>query len=372
MAPLSKKRFFSKGPFSSAKLVLQDGTVFSGQSIGSPQSIAGETVFCTGMVGYEQSLTDPSFSGQLLCFTYPMIGNYGVPRMKRKNGLQPFFESDRVQVSGVIVSETSQQPSHWNSIQSFSDWLKEEKIPGIAGIDTRKLTQHLRTKGSMLGKIVVNHQSVDWFDPNQTNLVESVSCTKPKQFGSFPTKVVLVDCGAKNNIVRSLLKRKISVLKVPWDFDFASEQNGLEFDGVVVSNGPGDPVQCTKTIYNIQNYLLQKKPFFGICLGNQLLALSIDAKTFKLKFGHRSQNQPCQLAGEKRAFITSQNHGFAVNPKTLPRHWKEWFVNANDGSNEGIVCDNRPFRSVQFHPEATPGPVDTNFLFDEFKRELRK
>ncbi len=371
MPPSFKKRFFSKGTFfSPARLVLKDGTVFGGQSFGAPKSIAGETVFCTGMVGYEQSLTDPSFAGQLLCFTYPMIGNYGVPRVKKKNGLQPFFESDQIQVAGVIVSEFSREPSHWNSQQAFSEWLKKEGIPGIAGIDTRKLTQHLRTKGAMLGKIVVGGKNPEWFDPNQFNIVEKVSCEKPKQFGTFFTKVVLVDCGAKNNIIRSLLKRKISVIKVPWNFDFVDSD--LELDGVLVSNGPGDPTYCTETIQNIQKYLPQRKPLFGICLGNQLLALAIGAKTYKLKFGHRSQNQPCQLAGEKRAFITSQNHGFAVNPKTLPRHWKEWFTNANDGSNEGILCDNRPFRSVQFHPEATPGPVDTNFLFDEFKRELRK
>lgn len=371
MLPSFKKRFFSKGPFfSPAKLVLKDGTVFEGHSIGAPKSVAGETVFCTGMVGYEQSLTDPSFAGQLLCFTYPMIGNYGVPRVKKKNGLQPFFESDQIRVSGVIVSEASKEPSHWNSFQSFSSWLKSEEIPGIAGIDTRKLTQHLRTKGAMLGKILVNGNDCDWFDPNKTNLVENVSCTQPKQFGDFPTKTVLVDCGAKNNIVRSLLKRKISVLKVPWNFDFA--ESDLEFDGVLVSNGPGNPTYCTETIRNIRKYLPQRKPLFGICLGNQLLALAIGAKTYKLKFGHRGQNQPCQLVGEQKAFITSQNHGFAVSPKTLPRHWKEWFANANDGSNEGIVCDNRPFRSVQFHPEAAPGPVDTNFLFDDFKKELRK
>lgn len=353
-----------------ARLVLEDGAVFEGYSIGAQKSVAGETVFCTGMVGYEQSLTDPSFSGQLVCFTYPLIGNYGVPPQKRENGLLAFFESGKIHARGVLVSECAQNSSHWNSRQNFSDWLKKQGIPGIAGIDTRKLVQHLRSKGTLLGKILVKNQPAEWFDPNQTSLVETVSTQKIQQFGNYKTKVLLADCGAKNNIIRCLLRRKISVIKAPWNFDFA--ESDLGFDGVVLSNGPGNPKYCAKTVQNIQNYLPQKKPLFGICLGHQLLALAIGAKTYKLKFGHRGQNQPCQLAGEKKGFITSQNHGFCVNPKTLPPHWKEWFFNANDKSNEGILCDNKPFRSVQFHPEATPGPTDTAFLFDEFKKELRK
>ncbi len=357
-------------PSLSARLELEDGTVFSGTSFGAPVSRAGETVFCTGMVGYEHSLTDPSFCGQLLAFTYPLIGNYGVSPESQKDKLAEFFESDRVQAAGVIVQEACKKPSHWNSRQTLSDWLDQNNVAGIEGVDTRALTTHLRTHGSMLGRIVVEKKEVDWFDPNRTNLVEQVSTKRVEHFGSGKTRVALIDCGAKNNIVRSLLARGLSVAKVPWNYDLLNAD--FEFDGVMASNGPGDPTKCAKTVQTIRSALEQKKPFFGICLGNQLLALAIGAKTYKLKFGHRSQNQPVVLTGENRGFVTSQNHGFAVDAKTLPRGWAEWFSNLNDQSNEGIFCKKQFACSVQFHPEAIPGPVDTAFLFDEFKQVLRR
>lgn len=352
-----------------AKLVLEDGSEFSGVSFGFEKSAAGEVVFNTGMVGYNESLTDSSYAGQILCFTFPLIGNYGVPRKEKLGGVEKFFESEKIHVTGIVVNNYSNDYSHWNAKNSLSDWLIEEKVPAITGIDTRALTKRLRENGVLLGKIVVGKEDVPFFDPNKENLAAKVSCAQPVTYGTSGKKVLLIDCGAKNNIVRSLLNRDVSVIRVPAEFDFF--ENKIDFDGVVVSNGPGDPKMCTKTISLLQHVLKNETPTFGICLGNQLLALSIGADTFKLKFGHRSQNQPCVLSGTKNCFITSQNHGFAVDKKTLPKQWEEWFVNLNDGTNEGIRHKNKPFSSVQFHPEATPGPLDTGFLFDEFLKELK-
>lgn len=354
--------------FFSAKLVLKDGSEFEGVSFGAKKSVCGEVVFNTGMVGYNESLTDPSYCGQILCFTYPLIGNYGVPEFKKENGLETFFESHKIHASGLVVNNYSEKFSHWNAKNSLSEWLQKEGVPAITGVDTRALTKRLREKGVMSGKIVVE-KDVPFFDPNAENLAKKVSCTEPIVYGERGKKILLIDCGAKNNIIRSLLKRNATVIRVPLEYHFFESKT--DFDAVVVSNGPGDPKQCTKTISLIKRVLDKEIPLFGICLGNQLLSLAIGADTYKLKYGHRSQNQPCVLSGTKKCFITSQNHGFAVNKKTLPSGWSEWFYNLNDSTNEGIRHKSKPFMSVQFHPEATPGPVDTGFLFDEFLKEVK-
>ncbi len=349
-----------------ARLELEDGSVFHGFSFGAMKPVAGEVVFNTGMVGYPESFTDPSYHGQILVLTYPLIGNYGVPAPRMESGLDQVFESDRIHISGLIVSEYSQEYSHWQATCSLSQWLIEQEVPAVYGIDTRMLTKRLRDEGTMLGRIVFFNEEVNFFDPNQYNLAERVSIKEPSEYGEGDKTVLLLDCGCKYNIIRSLLQRRLRVRRVPWDYDFTHDL----FDGIVISNGPGDPKMCRTTIENIRKMLKRNIPIFGICLGNQILALAAGADTYKLKFGHRSQNQPCVQVGSKRCYITSQNHGFAVDGRTLPKGWQPWFINANDGTNEGIRHVRKPFMSVQFHPEAAPGPVDTGFLFDEFTKML--
>ncbi len=348
------------------RLVLEDGTVFEGKSFGYDKSVAGEVVFYTAMTGYPESLTDPSYTGQILVSTYPLIGNYGVPSDVKKNGINEFYESHKIHISGLIISDYSFEYSHWNAIKSLSDWLKEYEIPGIYDIDTRALTKILREKGSMLGKIEFEGQAVDFYDPNKENLVAIASTKEKTVYGNGEHKVVLVDCGVKNNIIRCLLKRNTTVIRVPWDYNF----NGEEFDGVFISNGPGDPAICDVTVKNIREIISKNIPVMGICLGNQLLALAAGAKTYKLKYGHRSHNQPVLLAGTNRCFITSQNHGYAVAPESLPDEWEPLFTNVNDNTNEGIRHKTKPFFSTQFHPEASSGPVDTEFLFDDFIQNI--
>ncbi len=355
-----------------AKLVLEDGSVFEGESFGFPQSTSGEVVFNTGMVGYYESLTDPSYLGQILCLTYPLIGNYGIPNGKNSQKIHEFFESDKIQAQALVVGQYSDNFSHFEAKKSLAGWLKEEKIPAITGIDVRSLTKKLREKGVMLGKIVVEGKDTEFFDPNKENLVEKVSIKKPVIYGekNKGKRIVLIDCGVKNNIIRSLLARNCIVHRVPWDYDFFAK--GLEFDAVVVSNGPGDPKMCTPTVSIIKKAMQKEIPLFGICLGNQLLALAAGGDTFKLKYGHRGQNQPCIMAGTNSCIVTSQNHGFAVDMKSLAQNeWKEWFSNLNDNTNEGIIHRTKPFMSVQFHPEASPGPTDAGFLFDEFLRKVK-
>jgi len=352
------------------KLILEDNTTFYGKTFGFENSTSGEVVFNTGMVGYPESLTDPSYKGQILTLTYPLIGNYGVPGNEAENNLLKNFESEKIHVSGLIVSDYSFEYSHWNAKKSLSEWLIENKVPAIYGIDTRALTKILREKGTMLGKIVFGDDKIALYDPNKDNLVSMVS-TKEKiiyENKNSKYKVVLVDCGVKHNIIRCLLKRGVSVVRVSWDYDFNKE----EYDAVFVSNGPGDPKKCEATISNLKKALSGKKPIMGICLGNQLLALASGGNTYKLKYGHRSQNQPCIEVGTKRCYITSQNHGFAVDDKALPSDWEPWFVNANDGTNEGIKHKSKPFFSVQFHPEASAGPQDTEFLFDKLIEIIKK
>lgn len=340
-------------------LLLEDGTFFEGEIKGARKSVSGEVVFNTGMVGYLESLTDPSYYGQILVFTYPLIGNYGI--------CPEYFESDRIQVKALISSSICDSPSHWSSQKTLEEWLKEEGIPALTGIPTRTLTKILRERGTMLGKIIVNGKEPEFYDPNKENIVKYVSCNQVKEYGKGKNKVILVDCGVKKSIINALVRRDIKVFVVPWDFDFEK----IDFDGIVISNGPGNPEMCDKTIQNVRKFLNEDKPILGICLGHQILALSAGAETYKLKYGHRSQNQPCIEIKTKRCYITSQNHGFAVKDK-LKEDWEVWFLNANDGTIEGMRHKRKPFLSVQFHPEGSPGPKDTEFVFDEFVNLVKR
>lgn len=344
------------------KLVLEDGTVFEGKSFGSYKSMTGEVVFNTAMTGYPESLTDPSYEGQILVSTFPLIGNYGVPGDEKENEIPLYHESDRIHISGLIVSDYSFEHSHWNSKGSLSDWLKEYEVPGIYGIDTRELTKILREKGSMLGKIEVEGETIDFNDPNKENLVAQVSISEKKTYGNGKHKITLVDTGAKYNILRCLLKRDTTVTVVPWDYDFTQD----DYDGVMLSNGPGDPEMATKTVENIKKAIEIGKPIFGICLGNQLLAIAGGASTYKLKYGHRAHNHPVIKVGTDTCYITSQNHGYAIDGDTMPAEWEVAYTNINDKSVEGVRHKSKPFFSTQFHPEAKGGPTDTEFLFDEF------
>ncbi len=345
------------------RLILEDGSEFPGTIFGNPASISGEVVFTTGMVGYNETVTDPSFRGQIIVFTYPLIGNYGVPADARDNlGLPAHFESVRSHAAGVVVANLSNDTSHWSATRSFDDYLRESNICGITGIDTRTLTQKLRSGGSIVGKIIVGGADVPFDDPNTRNLVAEVSIGEPCDYGGDGPRVVLVDTGVKTNIIRQLVGAGARVRRVPWNHDFFDEP----FDGLFIGNGPGNPKMAEETVQHLRRALADRVPTFGICMGHQLLALAAGADTYKLKFGHRSQNQPCVEVGTNRCYITSQNHGFAVNGDTLPEGWRQWFVNANDGTNEGIRHEYKPVRSVQFHPEAAPGPRDTLDLFHRF------
>jgi carbamoyl-phosphate synthase small subunit len=342
-------------------LVLEDGTQFEGRSFGYTKAIAGEVVFSTGMVGYPEAFTDASFAGQILISTYPLIGNYGVPSPS-------YWESDRIHIAGLIVSDYIDTPFHSQSTMNLSAWLQQEEIPALEIKDTRLLTQYIRTHGTMLGKIIFD-TDIPFHDPNDDNLVASVSTSHVHTQGEGDITIALIDCGRKRNITNSLLERNVRVITVPWDYDLFSPSCDFSFDALLISNGPGNPKMAQQTIQTIQKALDQRIPTLGICLGHQLLALAAGGDTFKLKFGHRSQNQPCLLRDSKRCYITTQNHGFAVG--TLPPDFVPWFINANDGSNEGMQHIEYPFLSVQFHPEATPGPQDTEWVFDHFLEKVR-
>ena len=347
------------------KLVLQNGRTMEGWGFGYDGPCDGEVVFSTAMVGYTESLTDPSFEGQILCLTYPILGNYGIAEMRKDaDRLLKGFESERIHIRGLIVTDYSEEYSHWDAVESLGAWMEQYKVPGICGIDTRQLTQILREEGSMLGRIVPadDDSPFEVADPNRENQVSKVSCQEPIHYGSGDKKVVLVDCGVKHMILRNLIIRGVEVIRVPWDYDF----NQLEWDGLFISNGPGDPVHCAVTVENIRKAMRKDKPICGICLGNQLLGLAAGATTYKLKYGHRSHNQPVRQAGTAKCYITAQNHGYAIREDSLPEGWEPYFINMNDGTNEGIRHKSKPFFSAQFHPEASSGPEDTEFIFDDF------
>ncbi len=348
------------------KLILKDSSVWEGRSFGYEKSVSGELVFTTSMVGYPESLTDPSYHGQILVMTYPLMGNYGVPDKKS-------WESDKIQISGLVVSSYIGEPSHFESQKTLGKWLKEQNVPALEIKDTRQLTLYLREHGVVLGKMEIKAK-VKFEDPNLRNLSAEVCVKKPKIYGQSNLSssrkaektVVVLDCGIKQNIIRELVKRKVKVILAPWDFDpFAKK---LKFHGIVISNGPGDPKMCSATILTVKKVLTKKLPIFGICLGNQILALAAGGDTGKMKFGHRGQNQPVSLVGTNKCYLTTQNHGFEV--KKVPAGFKPWFINLNDKTNEGIIHQTKPFMSVQFHPESCPGPLDTAWLFDEFVKRL--
>lgn len=350
------------------RLILEDGSVFPAQSFGYRKSVSGELVFYTAMTGYPESLTDPSYKGQILVPTYPMIGNYGVPPGDEENGISRFFESDRIQCTALVISDYSEHCSHWDSQLSLGEWLKREGVPGLCGVDTRALAKKLREKGSMLGKIVFGEEDIPFYNPDKDNLVAMVSTPEVRYYGKGRYKVLMVDCGMKSNILRCLLKHDVTVKRVPWDYDFTGE----DYDGLFVSNGPGDPVMCRATVEHLKVAMQGDRPIMGICLGNQLLALAAGARTYKLKYGHRSHNQPVRVLDTHKCYITSQNHGFAIDEKTLPEDWEQLFTNLNDGTNEGIRHRTKPFFSTQFHPEASSGPVDTESLFAVFVDNIKK
>jgi carbamoyl-phosphate synthase small subunit len=379
-AQAKQQQSSASGGFASyrpARLELEDGSCFEGKAFGALRSVSGEVVFSTGMVGYPESLTDPSYCGQLMTLTYPLIGNYGVPRRDDDDPLCAGFESAKIQAQALVIQNLSRDYSHWNAHRSLDQWLTEEGVPGITGVDVRALTRRLRNSGTLKGRLLIDGSpdreevaNSPYQDPGKRNVVAEVSCQQPVYHRcgiDAAPRVILVDCGAKTSITRSLLQRGADVLQVPWDHDFVSESG----DAVLLSNGPGDPKMAKQTIENIRRALEGDRPLMGICLGNQLLALAAGFDTYKLDFGHRGQNQPCIEVGTSRCWVTSQNHGYAVDGTRVPEGWAQWFVNANDGSNEGIRHLEKPFFSVQFHPEANPGPLDAAELFDRLLEVAR-
>ena len=344
-----------------SRLILESGEEFVGFSPSWQRDVFfGEVVFSTGMTGYVESLTDPSYAGQILTFTYPLIGNYGVPRSE-------VWESEKIQASGVVIGTMSPWMSHWDAECLFQDWLREQNVPLITGVDTRALTKVLRKQGVAVGAIVSDHKRPKTF-PNleKVHFVKKVSVFEKEEYGSGVKKVIAVDCGMKNNILRCFAKWPIRVDRVPYDYDYSEE----DYDGLFLSNGPGNPVMCQETIAILRKALLRKKPIFGICLGAQLLALAIGAKTYKLPFGHRGHNQPCRDLKTHSCLLTSQNHGYAIEEKSLPKNWRVSFRNMNDDSVEGIEHKTLPYFAVQFHPESSPGPMDAEYLFERFFQTL--
>ncbi len=349
-------------------LVLENGRIFEGDSIGSDIDVCGEVVFNTGMVGYPEGFTDPSYYGQILTMTYPMIGNYGVPK-------RDSWESDRLQIRGLVVSSYIENKSHFQAVMTLDLWLKKERIPALTNIDTRTLTKIIREFGVMKGQITFKQPrtaGLFFDDINSENLLRYVSCKKPIVYKGGRFRILTIDCGLKENQLRIWKKLNATVIRMPWDYDIFSSDNKYDFDAIFITNGPGDPKQAKTTIKVVREALKHEIPIFGICLGNQILALACGADTFKLKYGHRGQNQPVKDVLTNRCFITSQNHGFAVDLKTLPEGWIPWFTNLNDNTNEGIRHKNLPFIGCQFHPEAAPGPTDTEWLFQYFLAEAKK
>jgi len=363
-----------------AKLILEDGSVFDGVGFGYPSEIAGEVVFNTGMVGYTETLTDPSYRGQILCMTYPLVGNYGVPSfdVKDEYGLPKFFESNKIQIKALVIHDLSDIASHWSCTKTLDQWLYGEKIPGIYGIDTRELTKKLRVHGVMMGAVVVSESPVDDSQAKKAlanakyeglNFMPEVSTSEPQEYGdSSKDCVVVLDTGVKYSIIRNIMRTGYRVVRLPWD---ATYEQVMSYNpkGVVISNGPGDPKVCTSTIKTATKLIKTSTPTLGICLGNQILALAGGANTYKLKFGHRGQNKPCIDKRDSQVYVTSQNHGYGIDPKSLSKTgFKVWFENADDDTVEGIEHKSKPVIAVQFHPEASPGPYDCMFVFDRFKQ----
>ncbi|MCH8833957.1 MAG: glutamine-hydrolyzing carbamoyl-phosphate synthase small subunit [Thaumarchaeota archaeon] len=361
------------------KLILDDGTVFDGMGFGFSTTTVGEIVFNTGMVGYTETLTDPSYSGQILTLTYPLVGNYGVPNPKIKDddGIQKFFESDKIQVRGLAIHELSLVASHWKLSMTLDEWFYNEKIPGISGIDTRALTKKLRSKGVMMAALVVSDNEVDVeqvknklaaaTNYNSVEFMDQVSTKSEQVFGDEKESVVVIDTGTKNAILRNIRNIGYKVIKVPWD---TSIEKILSYKpkGVVISNGPGDPQKCPETIKTAKSLIEKNIPTLGICLGAQILGLAGQASTYKLKYGHRGQNKSCVNLDNNQVYVTSQNHGYCISPESLKdSEFDLWFTNADDKTVEGIKHKKQKCIAVQFHPEASPGPYDCKFIFEELK-----
>ncbi|KAL8817701.1 MAG: hypothetical protein Q9223_003513 [Gallowayella weberi] len=356
-----------------ATFTIRDGPIFNGKSFGAKSNISGEAVFTTSLVGYPESLTDPSYRGQILVFTQPLIGNYGIPSADRdEHGLLRYFESPNLQAAGVVVADVAEQYSHWTAVKSLGEWCAEEGVPAVSGVDTRAIVTYLREQGSSLARITIGEeydadQDEAFVDPEQIHLVRKVSTKAPFHVssGSGDLHVAVLDCGVKENILRSLVGRGASVTAFPYDYPIHKVAH--HFDGVFISNGPGDPTHCQDTVYHLRRLMESSQvPIMGICLGHQLLALAAGARTIKLKYGNRAHNIPALDLTTGRCHITSQNHGYAVDTATLPSDWKEYFVNLNDSSNEGIIHKSRPIFGTQFHPEARGGPLDSSYLFDTY------
>jgi carbamoyl-phosphate synthase small subunit len=352
---------------------LEDGTIFEGEAFGKQTKVSGEVVFNTGMVGYTEAITDPSYKGQILCQTFPLIGNYGVCRED--------FESPSPKIQGYIVYEVCERPSHHTCEMDLNDWLKREGIPGIKGIDTRELTKRLRIHGVMLG-ILQTSEGIDKEklleevknirDPNDRDLVSEVTTQKPIVYGNKGLNglnIVVIDCGVKFNIIRCLLNRGTKVIRVPADTNCERVMD-YKPDGILISNGPGDPKKISYVINTVKSLIEYKIPIMGICLGTQILGLALGGDTYKLKFGHRGQNHPV-INRKGRCYITSQNHGYAIDSESSEGKFEVTFLNANDKSVEGI--ENKKFRifGYQWHPEHSPGPRDSEVLFDKFLREVK-
>lgn len=355
------------------KIALEDGTELPGQGFGAIRTVGGEVVFNTAMTGYVETLTDPSYRGQILVLTYPLIGSYGVPAPRPPGTIDPPYESDRIQVQGLVVQHYIDDHSHHAATRSLHEWLLSEGIPAVSGVDTRTLTRRLREFGTMKGWLLPSDDgaSATQQEANTVDMQEEVfrlvTPNEPIRYDGGGRTVLLIDVGAKDNIVRSLLSRGVSVLRVPWHMQLSRFVD--QADGIVIGNGPGDPKDLGHLVGQVRSLLNNfERPIFGICLGNQILARAAGADTYKLPYGHRGVNQPVQDLLTRKCYITSQNHGYAVKDESLPADWQPWFVNINDGTNEGIRSRSRPFFSIQFHPEAHPGPRDTGFLFDDFVR----
>ncbi|MEM2760232.1 MAG: glutamine-hydrolyzing carbamoyl-phosphate synthase small subunit [Nitrososphaerales archaeon] len=366
-----------------AKLVLEDGSVFKGVGFGFPSKIVGEVVFNTGMVGYTEALTDPSYRGQILCLTYPLIGNYGVPSYDIKDdlGMPKYFEAEHIQPKGLVIHELSPLASHWAMDRTLDQWLYDEGIPGIHAVDTRELTKRIRVKGVMMGVMEVSKNEIsdealfkelkDSERYDDIKFVKEVSTQSTQIYGDGSECVVLIDTGTKYSIIRNIMRTGYKVVRLPFTADIQQVMS-YKPKGVVLSNGPGDPKHCAETITLSQDLLKREIPVLGICLGNQILALAAGADTYKLKYGHRGQNKPCIDLRNGNTYVTSQNHGYCINPETLKgTGFKLWFKNADDNTVEGIMHEEKPIIAVQFHPEASPGPYDCMFLFDMLDKMIR-
>lgn len=347
-------------------LHLEDGLILEGNLYGGDSDVFGEVVFSTGMTGYPQSLTDPSFAGQILVFTYPIVGNYGVPSMQLlAEHLAANFESEQIWVNGIVISSLTQTPSHSESVQTLAQWCKAFAKPILADIDTRMLTCRLREHGVLRGKISTSPNKVSWqnpfvFDYHQVSIKKPIEYVPERKNGKH---IALIDCGVKHGIIRALMERGFSITRIPHDVN--PYDIHTKYDGIFCSNGPGDPKDWQTTIENIRIILTKHIPFLGVCLGHQLLALAVHADTYKLKYGHRGINQPCQDTLTKKCYLTSQNHGYAVKSDTIPKAFTSWFINLNDGTNEGMISNRSKIWTCQFHPEGNPGPFDTDWIFNK-------